>query len=81
MSAPLEGKVEEPTEADSEQSVTPNAPSTPLSTELPSMPTLFNEDADNNKDDAAEPVKLQQQQPLKSTPASLHCSECLQKPL
>jgi transposase InsO family protein len=80
MSAPLEGEDEEPTEADRKQPVAPNAPSTPPSTELPSMPTLVDADADDDDDDAAEPVIPQQQQPLKSTPPPLRRSERLRKP-
>jgi hypothetical protein len=45
------------------------------------MPTLVDADADDGEDDAAEPVKPQQQQPLKSTPPPLHCFKCLRKPL
>jgi hypothetical protein len=80
-SAPLEGEDEEPMEADSEQPVALNAPSTPPSTESPSMPALVDADADNDNDnDVAEPVKPQQQQPLKSTPPPLRRFECLWKP-
>jgi hypothetical protein len=80
MSALLEGEDDEPTEADSEQPVAPNAPSTPPSTKSPSMPTLIDADADNDEDNTAEPVKPQQQQPLKSSPPPLCCSKRLQKP-
>jgi hypothetical protein len=45
------------------------------------MPTLVDADADDDEDDTAEPVKPQQQQPLKFTPPPLCRSECLRKPL
>ena len=86
--APLEGEDEEPTGADDEQSVAPNAPSTSPTSEQQGMPALVDadtddEDNDDNDDDASveSEEQQQQQQPLpQPTPPPLRRSERIRKP-